>query len=174
MLDAPLELCDVRKIVDPDDPRVTIGAVSEDGVRYLDHAQIAKLWPSVVDLAIERATIAVRHSSDLLRDGPPVSLQHRDVILVDDGAVSLSEIRAAARSLQARDPRTLVLALPVADPSIVDRLRIDFDRIVCLESEPILGSVGSRYRDFAPVSDAEVAALLQDAHRAHPEPARGI
>ena len=50
------------------------------------------------------------------------------------------------------------------------RAKGDVDELVCLSAPRFFGAVGSHYRDFAQVDDAEVVALLADAA---PEPAKG-
>ena len=158
ILEAPLDLCIVRKVMIGD---LTIGAVSEGGI-YLDDALITRhsIWPWAVDAAIDREIAEVDRSAELLRDGSPLSLAGRDVILVDDGVTTGLTIRAAARALRRRGPATLELAVPVASINVLDTLRPAFDRVTCLEAEPLAGAIGARYQQFLPVSEAEVVAVL--------------
>jgi len=84
---------------------------------------------------------------------------------VDDAVTTIDTLRAVARALRDETPRSLVLAVPVCDRALVRELHADFDRVVCLLAEPTLREVGERYRDFPPVSEAEVAGLLAEAWR---------
>jgi putative phosphoribosyl transferase len=61
--------------------------------------------------------------------------------------------------------------VPVGTGEAVDMLAQEVDEIVCLHMPELLHSVGSWYRDFAPVSDQEVLDLLAAASSAAPAPA---
>jgi putative phosphoribosyl transferase len=179
MLHAPLEICVVRKLFSPGSPSFAIGAIAERGAVCLDDAAIEKLQlsPNDVEQAIALEALEVERLSELLRDGPPLELRDRDVILVDDAVMSIATLRAAARSSRAQRPHSLVLAVPIADIKLLEQLRPELDRIVCLLAEPMLGTVAARYRELWPVSENEVVALLAEARRAVPPPlaaARGV
>ncbi len=165
VLQAPLEICVVRKLFSPGSPSYAIGAVSEQGAVALDEAEIAKLRlsPIEVEHAIAIEGHEVTRLGGLLRDEPAISVTGRDAILVDDAVTSLYTLRAAARSLRAQGPATLTLAVPMGDVELVRQLRPDFDRVVCLLAEEMLVAVGTRYREFWPVSESEVVALLASA-----------
>ena len=72
-------------------------------------------------------------------------------------------MRASLRAVRRRQPRELVLAVPVAAPEILGRLAKEADRIVCLHPDPYLSSVGQYYRDFTQVEDEAVIAMLAEA-----------
>jgi predicted phosphoribosyltransferase len=62
-------------------------------------------------------------------------------------------------------PKQLVLAVPVAPPSTVERLRPDVDALICLEISEGFFAIAQFYRVFAQVEDGEVIALLDRAAR---------
>jgi putative phosphoribosyl transferase len=167
MLRAPLEICVVRKLFSPGSPSFAIGAIAEPDAVYLDEAEIAKLSLSPVDVkrAIALETLEVARLAEILRDAPPRSLSGRDVILVDDGITRVDTLRAAVRSVRGQQPASVTLAVPLADRELLEQLRPHFDHVACLVVENMLVAVGSRYRDFWPVSENEVAALLAAARR---------
>jgi len=167
VLQAPLDLCVVRKLFSPGSPSFAIGAIGERGAVHLDNSEIAKLQLSRDDVqrVIRFELAEVLRLGELLRDGQPLSLRDRDAIVVDDAVTTIDTLRAAARSLRDHGPRSLVLAVPVGDLSLLGQLHAEFDRVVCLCAEPMLGAAGARYHDFPPVSEAEVAGLLAGARR---------
>jgi predicted phosphoribosyltransferase len=167
ILQAPLELCVVRKLFSPGSPSFAIGAVAERGAVHLDNGEITRLQLSRDDVqrAIRFELAEVLRLGELLRDGPPLSLHDRDAIVVDDAVTTIDTLRAAACSLRDHGPRSLVLAVPVGALSLLGRLHAEFDRVVCLCAEPILGAAGAHYHDFPPVSEAEVAGLLAETER---------
>jgi putative phosphoribosyl transferase len=67
------------------------------------------------------------------------------------------------KGLRRRGPALLVLAVPLAPPDTVQRLRSEVDRLVCLRQPEPFHAVGAHYLDFHQVPDAEVIALLDAA-----------
>lgn len=174
MLRAPLEICIVRKLFSPGSPSFSIGAIAEPDAVYLDGPEIAKLAlsPAAVKQAIALETQEIARLGEILREGPPRALSWRDAIIVDDGINRVDALRATVRAVRSQQPSSVTLAVPVADRELLEQLRPDFDRVVCLLAEDMLVAVGSRYRDFWPVSENEVAALLATSRRDADAPRR--
>ncbi len=162
-LNAPLEVLAVRKLGAPANPELAIGAVAEDGTGVLDQESIARLAISepMLDAVLARESRELTRRVKRYRgDRTPVSLSGRVVIVVDDGlATGLTDL-AAVRALRRREVRRIVLAVPVATSESLAMLAKEADNVLCLQVPDHLLSVGSWYRDFAPVSDEEVLALL--------------
>ncbi len=162
-LGAPLEILAVRKIGAPHNPEYGIGAIAEDGTRVFDPEALAALG---VDNATLSAIVA-RESEELRRrvalyrgNRPPVDLAGRTVIVIDDGVATGVTDTVALRSIGRRRPRRVLLAVPVAPPESVARLRREADEVVCLLTPAHLHGVGQWYDDFSQVSDDEVIAAL--------------
>ncbi|HEU0035825.1 MAG TPA: phosphoribosyltransferase family protein [Kofleriaceae bacterium] len=176
VLEAPLDLCVVRKLHAPDDPATTIGAVAEHGAVYLDDAEIdhLALTPSEVDELIASELTAVASAGELLRveaGHAPISLRGRDVVLVDDGMATAASACAAVRTIRKRDPHAILIATPLAAIDAVQSIRPAVSRVVSLLVEPMLCSIGSRYASFPPVSDGDIVVLLEDSRRRRANPA---
>ncbi len=75
------------------------------------------------------------------------------------GASMLSAIQA----MRTRRPRTIVVAVGVAPPDTVARLRDAADEVVCLHSPAGFFAVGQFYADFSEVSEETVVAALTGA-----------
>ncbi len=164
-LDAPLDLLIVRKIGVPGQPELAAGAVV-DGidpvvVRNEDVIRMA----GVSEAEFERvktgeiAEIGRRRAKYLGNRAHP-ELRGRVVIVIDDGIATGATMRAALRALRKREPRLLVLAVPVAPTDTIDALRGEADRVECLEAHDLFGAIGYYYSDFRQVSDDEVIGLL--------------
>jgi predicted phosphoribosyltransferase len=91
---------------------------------------------------------------------PPVEVAGRVAIVVDDGVATGATMRAALRSITARRPSKLVLAIPVASTEMVAALKREADEVVCLEPQDNFYAIGPYYEDFRQVSDDEVRRLL--------------
>jgi putative phosphoribosyl transferase len=84
----------------------------------------------------------------------------KTVILVDDGIATGSSALAAIRALGQLQPAKVVVAVPVAPPSVVNRLAPQVDEFVAVAVPDPFGAVGQFYDDFSQVSDEEVMDLL--------------
>ena len=82
-------------------------------------------------------------------------------IVIDDGIATGATMRAALRATRTRNPKKLVLAVPVAPTSTLDELRGEADDIVCLEDYEFFGATDAYARDFSQVSDEEVIDKLR-------------
>ena len=68
-----------------------------------------------------------RRRTTYLHDRPPLDVEGRTVIVVDDGIATGTTVRAALLALRRRRPARLVLAVPVAPREVVAALRADVD-----------------------------------------------
>jgi len=97
------------------------------------------------------------------RGRPPLPLAGRTVIVTDDGIATGATAHAALRVARALGARRVVLAVPVAPPDSLERLRLDADDIVTVLRPAAMWAVGAYYRDFRPVEDGEVVRILDSA-----------
>lgn len=170
-LDAPLDVCLVRKLGVPYQPELGMGAIGEDGVRVINQEVLRGTGVSDADLArVEE------HELRVLRDraaryrgaAPAVRVTGRTAVVVDDGVATGATARAACRIARARGAARVVLAVPVAPRDFARRLAGDADELVCLHSPRDFAAVGQFYADFTQVADAEVTDCLRRAARRHP------
>ncbi len=166
-LDAPLEILAVRKLGAPHNPEYGIGAVAEDGTCVIDAEAVEVLGIRNGELE----AIVARESAELVRrvaayrgGRPPLDLEGRTAVVVDDGVATGLTDTAALRAVRQMGPQRLVLAVPVCAPDALVRLRAEADEVVCLRVPRLLHGVSQYYRDFSQVSDEEVLLDLQ--HRA--------
>ncbi len=165
-LEAPLDLAVVRKVGAPRNPEFAIGAVAENGIRLISEraARALRLGPGRLEALVEAAEADLGECVRRYREGrPPLDLTGRTAILVDDGLATGRSAHAALLSLRARGAERLILAVPVAAPESVRELAPLAEEIVCVEQPRDMWAVGYWYADFAPVSDADVAAALDRA-----------
>ena len=97
---------------------------------------------------------------------PRAEVTGRTAIVVDDGIATGATMEAALRATRRRAPRRLVLAVPVAPPETIERLRPEVDEVVCLAIPRHLGAIGAFYADFRQLDDDEVIRLLEAARAA--------
>ena len=165
-LGAPLDILAVRKLAAATNPELGVGAVAEDGTGVLDprSARMLGMTQSTLDTTIALESRELRRRVQRYRDGrAPIPVAGRTVIVIDDGlATGLTDL-AAVRALRKRGASSIVVAIPVGSSESVSLLAQEADRVVCLEVPERLFGVGRWYRDFTPVSDEQVVALLAEA-----------
>jgi erythromycin esterase-like protein/predicted phosphoribosyltransferase len=162
-LDAPLDVFVVRKLGAPGHEEFALGAIATGGTRILNREAVEALgipaeWIDAID-AKERRELERRERA-YRGDRPPPDVAGRTVILVDDGLATGSTMRAAVEALKADEPARIVVAVPVAEPTVCAGLRAEVDDALCLLTPRPFGAVGSWYEDFSQTSDAEVRELL--------------
>ena len=164
-LGAPLDVLIVRKIGAPFHEELGVGALVSGNppeVVWNENllAQLG-LTPEGLQRTVDRETQEARRRELLYRgDRPSPSVRGKSVILVDDGLATGITAQAALTALHRCHPKHLILAIPVAPPDTVERLRSLVDDLVCLDTPPWFSAVGQFYRDFAQTEDEEVIALL--------------
>ena len=163
-LGAPLDVFTVRKIGMPGHRELGVGAVASGGCRVLNHALIAELGISdsaVGAVIAEEERELARRESIYRRGRPPLNVDGRVVILVDDGLATGSTMRAAVHALRDLDPSRIVVAVPVGSMEACRDLESVADEVVCARVPRNFIAVGRWYVDFSETSDAEVTGLLE-------------
>lgn len=164
-LAAPLGLVFVRKLGAPYNREFALGAVAdgdpavvvlhEHALRMLDLSE-GQMAPS-----IDRELAEIRKRRGIY--GPEAvkeDLAAKTVILVDDGIATGATMEAAIAWVRRRDPRKIVVAVPIGSPTTLDKLATTVDEVVCPRRDEWLSSVGSAYMNFDQVDDATVRSLL--------------
>lgn len=163
-LRAPLDVIVVRKLGVPFQPELAMGAIGEDGVRFVNHALMRHVGVSAKELA----AVEARERSELERrarrfrgDRRRVDLSGRTALIVDDGVATGSTARAACKVARALGAARVVLAVPVAPPGWEARIGNDADDCIALETPEHFFAIGQFYADFTETTDAEVVACLE-------------
>lgn len=170
-LNAPLDVFLVRKLGVPGQEELAMGAIASGGVRVLNRETVDAL--GIPDRVIE--AVAAREQQELARrerlyrdDRPPPDVRGRTVMLIDDGLATGATMRAAAAALRQQGPARIVIAVPLAAPSVCREFEAEVDEIVCAVTPDPFYAVGLWYQDFSPTTDEEVRELLQRGASALP------
>lgn len=164
-LHLPLDVIVARKLGVPWQPELAMGAIAGTA-RVLDRRMIVELGIADEDIeeTIGREQAEMRRREHLYRGGrPPLDLQGRTAILVDDGLATGSTMRAAVEHARSLKAAKIIVAVPVGSGQACARLRREADEVVCLATPEFFYAVGEWYRDFQQVSDAEVQNLLTES-----------
>ena len=147
-----------------------MGAIASGGIQVLNADVIREF--QIADETIR--VVAAAEKKELARqeqlyhgDHPPVGLQGRKIILVDDGIATGSTMQAAVQVLKQRQPDRVIIAAPIASPETRDLFGRHVDEIVVLATPSFFRAVGQAYEDFSPTTDAKVNHLLDSARRGY-------
>jgi putative phosphoribosyl transferase len=164
-LEAPLDIVLVRKIGVPFQRELAVAALVDGSAPEVvvnrDVAESAGIEQSYIDAQAKQELEEIeRRRRVYLQGRARAPVEGRTVILVDDGIATGASIKAALRALRRRNPKALILAVPVAPLEAIDELRKMVDEVVCLRMPEPFVAIGIHYIDFHQVSDSEVIELL--------------
>lgn len=170
-LEAPLDLIVVRKIGHPYAQEYAIGAVAEDGYVIMNPEEASTLDQAWIRQAVAAELQEAQRRRELFMGSrPAVPANDKIAIIVDDGLATGLTMQAAIHEIRKRSPRQVVVAVPVAAPTTVEKLRPEVDELVALYiPKGFFGAIGAFYERFEQISDAEVVALLDSTTQVRSE-----
>jgi putative phosphoribosyl transferase len=164
-LEAPLDLVLVRKIGVPSQPELAMGAVTDGEAGVVRNSEIIELCgisEGQFDAVCKRELAEIeRRRSRYVGDRARSDVTGKVAIIIDDGIATGATTLAAIKAVRNRQPREVVLAVPVAPLDTVRKLHDEVDAIVCLDSPREFAAIGYFYRDFRQIGDEEVIAILK-------------
>lgn len=167
-LDLELDVFNVRKLGVPGQPEVAMGAMTEDGTRYLNNDLIEALQiggDEIERIAAREQETLERRAMEYREGRTQPSFKGRQLILIDDGLATGATMRAVIESVRRQNPSRITVAVPVAAKDSAEAMRGITDDFVCPMEPRDFRGVGLWYQDFAQVSDDEVIDILAKARR---------
>jgi putative phosphoribosyl transferase len=161
-LGAPLDLIISRKIGYPSHEEFAIGAVAEDGHMVLDQTAATRVDPNwIYSKAEEERQEAKRRREVYLSGLNPLSVEGKTAIIVDDGVATGLTLMLAIGELKHRQPKKIVVAVPVASSEASDMIKQAADELVVLDVPVYFEAVGAYYDKFPQITDEEVIDLMK-------------
>ncbi len=165
-LGAPLDVFLVRKLGAPGQEELAMGAIAQGGVVVINDEVVRSLRiPSdEVRAEVESERRELGRRELMYRGGrPPLNVEGKVVILIDDGLATGSTMRAAIAALRKQRPASIVVAVPIGAASTCAEFGSIADECVCAVAPKDFRAVGLWYEDFVQTDDEEVCALLDCA-----------
>ncbi len=122
-----------RKIPLPLTPEGGFGAVTDDGTTILNEEVVKRfgLSPQQINYQVSQVRANIRQRSLLYhKDRPPSVVKGKTVIMVDDGLASGYTMMAAVESIRYRQPREIIVAVPVASATALKKVEKIADRVI--------------------------------------------
>lgn len=163
---ATLDVFMVRKLGLPGHPEFAIGAIASGGIRTLDDDLVRyyRIPAATVEQLARAEQQELERRERVYRGArPPLVLEDRTVILVDDGLATGSTMRAAVIAVRRQLPSQIVVAAPVGARQACRALDQVADEVVCAMTPEPFNAVGLWYQNFEQTTDDEVRYLLAAA-----------
>jgi putative phosphoribosyl transferase len=164
-LNAPLDVLVIQKVWAPGRDATRIGTVASGGFQVVEPAAVdGGLDPLTMQAAMARARVEVEYQERLYRGARTHKrVDGKTVIVVYDGIVTGTLMRAAVAAVRARGAARVVVAAPVMAPNAGRELAGVADDCVCCATPDPFYRIAIWYDEFAPVTDASVLFLLDRA-----------
>lgn len=154
----PIEVILTKKIGHPSNKEYAIGAASLTDYFIIPHDYVTTQY--IQGELVEIRTKLKEMYKKFMGDKDPVSLKGKTVIVVDDGVATGNTLLATIRVLSKSEPKKIIIAVPVASESAVEKLSKEADEVIALLVPQEFYGVGAFYEDFSQVSDEEVIFYL--------------
>lgn len=170
-LNAPLDVFVVRKLGLPGHPELAMGAIATGGVRVFNGEVVnaLRIPDEVIDAVSAEELVELQRRENAYRAGlPPLDVEGKTVIVVDDGVATGSTMLAAVSALRQLNAARIVVAAPLIAASSCREIQRKADEVVAVMIPERFYAVGQWYEDFSQTSDEEVCELLAQATRRQP------
>lgn len=163
----PLDVVMAKKIASPGWDEFAIGAVTPDGETLIPER--AQKIINTDNTAMEVLAQKVKENIDgrLKRYRgyrPPLDLQGKNILLVDDGIATGFTLKAAVKYLQRQTDGKITVAVPVSSKNAYLNLLDEVDQLIALEIPDNFYAVSQVYQDFTEVEDREVIDILKRSY----------
>src|ERR1051325_1854408 len=162
-LGAPLDIFLVRKLGTPHNEELALGAIASGGVRVLNGELVERLGISdqMIDAIAGREQLELERRERAYRGHrPPVDVEGKIVLLIDDGIATGATMHAAVDALRQQGAAKIVVAVPTAAASSLEEVRAEADEVVAVIAPTDFYGVGQWYENFTQTTDEEVCELL--------------
>jgi predicted phosphoribosyltransferase len=167
-LNVIFDLFPVRKIQIPWNTEAGFGAVASDGTVILNKELIPQIGLSECEVqkCVEKTKNEVFRKMEKFRQNkPPIKIENRNIILVDDGLASGFTMLTAIKAVKNHNPNKFYIAVPTASESAIMLVSPHVDNLICLNlrSGPFF-AVADAYEEWNDLEDKEdLDILLNDA-----------
>jgi putative phosphoribosyl transferase len=164
LLKAPLDVLIVRKLKVPGFEDFSMGAISIGGAQFIDPDAVEEFHVSQaqIDIAVSSETREMGRLGRIYRGRRPrLDVRGRTVILVDDGIITGSTMRAAIAALKRLGTTRVIVAVGVAPLSTSLLLGPEADEVICLLTPREVRLIRLFYQSFPPLTEDHVRKLLE-------------
>jgi putative phosphoribosyl transferase len=135
--------------------------------RYLQHGSSHYGWTDASPAAVQRVHEAERTESfstaAMYRGSlPPLQLQGKTVLLVDEALITSSSLNSVLLHLRDVGAENVVIVVSVGSLLAIDEIRPEVKEVLCLCERPGCHDFQQRFGDLQLVSEEEVLRCMND------------
>lgn len=164
-LNAPLDLLLAHKIGHPLQPEYAIAALSENGYLVGSPREIQSIDKRWFEAEKMRQMEEFKRKREMyLKGRKEIPVKDKIAIIVDDGIATGLTMQSGILDLKHRNPKKIIVAVPVAPKGTANLLKQQADEFVGLivpDDYHFQGAVGAYYDDFSQTEDDEVIDILE-------------
>ena len=154
----PIEVILTKKIGHPMNKEYAIGAASLTDYFIVPHDDVTEEY---IQQELQRVRSRLKEMyKRFMGDKEPESLKGKTVIVIDDGIATGNTLMGTVNVLRKSNPGKIVIGVPVASKSAVQKLSKEVDEVVAVMIPEEFYGVGAFYENFEQVSDEEVMFYL--------------
>jgi len=151
----------IKKIGEPGNPELAIGAVGPGNVVFWENEIIESLGLEKEEIEnAKREKAKEREKKEKILGVKMPDIQDKTVIIVDDGVATGATAVAASMSLKKLGAGKIILAIPVIARESLERIKSHFNDVVYINAPSAFFAVGEFYQNFPQVSDKEASDFL--------------
>jgi predicted phosphoribosyltransferase len=156
-----------RKLGAPNNKELGIGAIMDKDTVYLNEYVVKALRVSQEYIETEKESQIQEISRRSLLYRPKqneYNIKNKTIILVDDGAATGATLVVSARWIRKKNPKRIIIAIPVAPNETVELLKNEVDQIVTILIPPTSNftSVAQFYDNFEEITDDKVVKIMKE------------
>ncbi|MHA1301220.1 MAG: phosphoribosyltransferase [Candidatus Helarchaeota archaeon] len=164
-LKIPYDILIIRKMKIPWNTEAGFGSITRDGEIILNEDLVKGTGLTKKQIE-EQAAITMKEIEERIALYKPdkkfIDLTNKNVILVDDGLASGFTMIAAIRSIKKKNINKIIVAVPTASGSSVNRVRPLIDDLICPDVRTsFYFAVASAYENWYDLDEKEVLELLK-------------
>lgn len=167
LLNLPLDVVVVRRVRVPG-AQVSLAAVGPGDVIAFDDSVAARtaVRPAELERAIEMERVELKRREKAWRGtNDPCAVRGKTVIIVDDGVISGTTMRAAVQAARRAGAKRIIAAVPVGSCDAIMRMHAFTDSVVCLTTGRDVRALSLWYVDFEGIGDEKIREYLTRAQQ---------
>lgn len=154
----PLEVILTKKIGHPVNKEYAIGAASLSDHFIVPHENVSDEY---IEMELRKVRTRLKEMyKKFMGDREPENPEGKTLIVIDDGIATGNTLLGTVNVLRKLNPGKIVIGVPVASMSAVQKLSKEVDEVVAVVIPEEFYGVGAFYEDFEQVSDEEVMYFL--------------
>ena len=156
-----------RKLGAPNNKELGIGAIMDKDTVYLNEyvVKALKVPQDYIEIEKETQIREISRRNALYRPKQDeYNIKNKTIILVDDGAATGATLVVSARWIRKRNPKKIIIAIPVAPNETVKLLEDEVDEVVTILIPPTSNftSVAQFYDNFEEITDDKVVKIMNE------------